>query len=313
MSSVSPSSRRILIVDDEASNVSILSQALEKEGYLTTSASDGKEALHKIKAWKPHLVLLDVNMPNLDGIAALKTLRAQKIESYVSVIFITGNSRVDEIALGLDSGADDYIVKPFRLQELLARVRTQLRIKDLNDQLTRANQRLAGLVEIDDLTGLFNMRSTYEKIDNELSRGRRYKKPLSCIMLDLDFFKRANDEHDHLFGSFVIVEVGQLIKECIRSVDIGVRYGGDEFLIVLPETDEAGAIRVAERVRNQIFQKTFIQGSHTMKLTASLGVATGTPDLNMDAREFVRMADKALLKAKELGRNRVVTFSPSGK
>ncbi len=298
------SHRKILVVDDDPSLIKMLEKALGWEGYQVQVANNGKEAIETLNTWFPHLVLLDINMPEINGLETLRHLRSR--DKYVSVIFVSGKSKPEDVIRGLDSGADDYVCKPFEISELLSRVRSQLRIKDLNDQLKKANDRLQELVDIDDLTGLYNMRSLYDKLDNELDRGRRYKRSVCVLMMDMDHFKSVNDEHDHLFGSYVLSEVGRIIRGNIRTVDFGARYGGDEFLIVLIETDFEGASRFAERLRSMISDSEFKNDNHSKKLTISVGFAiTDAEYSNVSARELVRFADRSLYKAKEGGRNRV--------
>src|SRR5207248_3125403 len=152
----------------------LVSKALQHEGYQVQVAGSGMDGIHLMNDWRPHLVLLDMAMPGLNGLETLAKLRAR--DEYVSVMFVSANSNRDDVILGLDAGPDDYVCKPFDVMELLSRVRTQLRIKDLNDSLKRANARLKELVDIDDLTGLFNMRSLYKKLDFELDRARRYNR-----------------------------------------------------------------------------------------------------------------------------------------
>lgn len=299
--------RKILIVDDDEMSRVLVSKALEYEGYKVRQAESGDQGLKVIQDWEPSLVLLDVQMPGLNGIETLLRLRAT--EEYVSVIFVSGEAHPEDVIRGLDAGADDYVTKPFNVLELLARVRTQLRIKDLNDSLKRANDRLKELVDIDDLTGLFNMRSLYKRLDYELDRGRRYNRSVCVIMMDLDKFKRVNDQHDHLFGSHVLAQVGRIIRENMRKVDFAARYGGDEFLVVLTEINLEGAKTFANRLRTKIESSTFANEHYSMKLTGSLGLALVNPnDEKIDARALVRYADRALYKAKENGRNRVEVF-----
>jgi diguanylate cyclase (GGDEF)-like protein len=249
------------------------------------------------------LILLDVNMPGMNGLDALKDLR-HKENKYVSVMFISGNTSTEAVIAGLDAGADDYIPKPFDPLELLARVRTQLRIKDLNDQLLRVNERLKELVDTDDLTGLFNMRSVYQRLESELERGRRFGRQVCVVMMDMDYFKSVNDGHDHLFGSFVLSEVGGVIRGNIRTIDLGARYGGDEFLMILTETNAEGAMKFCERLRRAIGTKLFKHGKDEIRLTCSIGFAITPPgDSQTDARGLVRTADHALYEAKRAGRN----------
>jgi diguanylate cyclase (GGDEF)-like protein len=268
-----------------------------------------------MKTASPDLVLLDVNMPGMGGIETLKRIRAnqsQAEETHTSVIIVSARSDTDDIVRGLDTGADDYVCKPFDPWELLARVRAQLRIKDLTDRLAEANERLQELVDIDDLTGLYNMRSVYQKLDLEIGRAKRYNRAVAVIMMDMDEFKDVNDSHDHLFGSFVLSEVGKIIRGNIRNVDFAARYGGDEFLIALSETTVEGAALFAERLRKVIGAYLFSKDGYSMHLTASIGVAVVQPTLQaVDAKTLVRYADHAMYDAKHSGKNCVKTFDMS--
>lgn len=296
--------RRILVVDDDPDSLEILNEALNWEGYEIRRASSGESALHILAHWQPDLIVLDVNMPGLSGVETLKRLK--QAAPFVSVMFISGNTSTDDVITGLDAGADDYIPKPFDPLELLARVRTQLRIKDLNDQLRVANEKLKELVDTDDLTGLFNMRSLYQKLEQELQRARRSQSQVCVVMMDMDRFKAVNDGHDHLFGSFVLAEVGRLIRSVLRSTDIGARYGGDEFLVVLTDATKEGAQQFCERLRSLVESYEFVHGGDRIRLTCSLGFALTAPgDATTDARSLVRTADVALYESKRSGRNRV--------
>lgn len=294
--------RRILIVDDDQASREILKEALKWEGYEVRQLSNGTQVTDTIQSWSPDLVLLDQNMPGMDGLETLSEVR--KRNRYISVIFLSGNSSTAAVVEGLDAGADDYIAKPFDPQELLARVRSQLRIKDLNDQLREMNERLKELVDTDDLTGLYNMRSLYQKLDVELARARRYGRQVAVVMMDMDHFKSVNDGHDHLFGSYVLSEIGAIIRENIRATDIAARYGGDEFLIVLTEVTHEGAVVFCERLRKSIEERLFKNEGDSIKRTASIGFTITEPGQGgMDPRNFVRTADVALYMAKKSGRN----------
>lgn len=309
-SKIENQTRRILVVDDDMASRRIVQKALSYEGYQVEMAESGIEALKKINDWLPSLVLLDVNMPDLNGLDTLKSLRSKG--EYISTIFVSGKNNTEDVIRGLDAGADDYIGKPFDTLELLARVRSHLRNKDIRDELAQANKKLLELVDIDDLTGLFNMRSLYQKLDYELDRASRYNGSLAVIMMDMDNFKLVNDQHDHLFGSFVLAEVGKIIKSNIRSVDFAARYGGDEFLVCLTEIDEKGAKGFAERLRKKIEEYNFDNSLYSIRLTSSLGFAFAKPDVTpVDARSLVRYADRALYLAKENGRNRVEQYIPT--
>jgi len=295
---------RILIADDDPEVTKLMWMILDMEGYSIDSAYSGAEALKKLDEWEPHLVLLDVNMPELSGLDTI--IEVRKRADYVPVIFVSGNSETEDVIKGLSAGGDDYICKPFNPHELIARVKTQLRIKDLTDQLGEANKKLQALIEIDDLTGLYNMRNAYQKIDLEISRCKRFKKGIGAIMLDMDKFKRVNDDHDHLFGSFVLKEVGGIIRDSIRDVDMGTRYGGDEFMIILSATTYEGAQAFCERLRKKIESYKFDNGDHQMDLTTSIGLAVGYPDqYDLSSKSLLQWADKALYESKETGRNKV--------
>jgi two-component system, cell cycle response regulator len=190
----------------------------------------------------------------------------------------------------------------------LARIRTHFRIRDLTQQLIYVNERLKELVDTDDLTGLFNMRSLYQKLEFEIERGKRFQRDVCVVMMDMDRFKTVNDGHDHLFGSYVISQVGKIIKQCTRNIDIPARYGGDEFLMVLTEVNYEGAMLFCERLRKYIEKNLFKSGTDSIELTASLGFAITRPGETISARELVRRADHALYHAKRTGRNRVCFF-----
>ena len=293
---------RILLVDDDPHCLKIMSKALEWEGFTVEKANSGEMALEKISAWSPHLVLLDLQMEGLNGLETLKILRARN--EYIATIFVSAKDSTENIIHGLNAGADDYICKPFRPQELVARVKSQLRNKTIHDELRAANEKLKSLIDIDDLTGLYNMRSIYDRLENEIERARRYDRSVCVIMLDLDFFKKVNDYNDHLFGSFVLSQIGKIIQQNIRKVDFAARYGGDEFIIVLTEINQLGAHSFSERLRKVIEKTEFKNETCSMHLTTSIGYAiTKKGQSDIDSRNLVRTADIALYEAKEDGRN----------
>lgn len=295
--------KKILIVEDDLNTMEVIYETLALEGYDIRKTENGKLAMDVIETWHPHLVLTDHDMPELNGLEMLRSLRAK--DNYVTVLFISGRKDLNMIVSALNEGADDFIRKPFSCEELSARIRASLRNNDTHRKLQEINFKLQEMVDIDDLTGLFNMRSIYEKIDNELLRAKRYERKVACVMLDMDNFKSVNDENDHLFGSFVLKQVGRIIKEGIREVDFAARYGGDEFLICLTETDEAGAMSFCERLRNTIKNYEFNDGKNHIKLTCSMGLAVVAGNELVDARNLVRRADHSLYEAKEGGRDLV--------
>ncbi len=303
-----PKSRRILVIDDDQDSMEILLEPLRWEGYDARGVTTEAEAHKLIESWIPHVVILDWMAPSMAGLRVLKAVRERL--AHVSCVFVSENSSTEAIIEALDAGADDYIVKPFVPLELLARIRTQLRIRDLNEQLLYANERLKELVDTDDLTGLYNMRSLYQRLDFEMERARRFNRDVCVVMMDMDYFKTVNDGHDHLFGSYVLSEVGKIIRACTRNIDIPARYGGDEFLVVLTETNHEGAMYFCQRLRENIEKTTFKNGDDSIKLTASLGFAITVPGEALSARELVRRADHALYDAKRGGRNQVCYHRP---
>lgn len=295
---------KILLVDDDLDNLKIVKRLLEKAEYVVEAVDSGEKGLKALESYQPDLVLLDVNMPGMDGLETIQLLK--KRENTAAVVFVTANANTSDVIRGLDAGALDYIAKPFSALELLARVRAQLRVKRLQDELREANRKLQGLVEIDDLTGLYNMRSIYEKMDQEIERARRYKHGLAAVMLDMDHFKGVNDNHDHLFGSYVLSEVGQIIKKNIRTHDFAARYGGDEFLICLSQTTAAGTRLFCERLRVVLENHVFQNNNDQIRLTGSMGCAIIIDGKSlMDSRSLVRHADHCLYQSKQAGRNRI--------
>ena len=298
--------KRVLVIDDDPAILALSRAVLVNEGFEVEVADSGTLGLELIPQFKPHVLLLDVNMPRINGLETLAKIRQSM--DYISVIFVSANSKIESVVKGLDSGADDYLRKPYDPRELSARVRAQVRIKELHDQLKQANFKLQELVDIDDLTGLYNMRSIYERIEQELNRGQRFGRNTAVIMMDMDRFKTVNDTFDHLFGSAVLKDVGRIIFKVLRKVDFAARYGGDEFLIVLTETETKGTLTFCERLRKAIKENPFQHGGQSINLTASLGVAISNSREKIDARALVRSADRALYLSKESGRDCIHLF-----
>ncbi len=301
-------SRRILVIDEDHESLGILLEPLRWEGYDAQGVTTMTEALVKIEEWQPLIVLLDLK--NFEsGLKNLTQIR-ERIP-HGSCLVLSDDSSTAAIIKGFDYGADDYIVKPFVPLELLARLRTHLRIRDLHEQLVVANEKLLAMVDTDDLTGLYNMRSLYQRLDFEMQRARRFGRQVCAIMLDMDNFKSVNDGHDHLFGSYVISEVGKIIKANTRNIDIPARYGGDEFLIILTEVNFEGANYFCERLRKSIEAYQFKNEADEISLTVSIGFTMTSASEIISARELVRRADHALYEAKRLGRNRVIFYEKS--
>ena len=320
------SGRTVLIVDDDPAHVRHVREGLAPHGYAFKEAHDGTQALSAIRQARPDLILMDVEMPGLGGVEVCRIVKANSGEDgfgFIPVILMTARQAAGKVE-GLELGADDYLVKPFDMLELSARVKSMLRLKALQDalveknrELDRANKELARrreelltLSRTDALTGLFNRRYFEERLNEEFTRSRRYGSPLSLVMLDIDHFKRINDTFEHPFGDRVLKAVAQTACSRLREVDLMARYGGEELIALLPETSPVDALRVCERVREAIaslgLEHPGADGHvQEVRLTASLGVAT-VPAANLTSAEALLMAaDTSLYAAKGAGRNRV--------
>ena len=253
-----PKNRTILVYNQDVSSLQLTTEPLCWEGYEVKGFSSYILFNEALQNFKPQMVIIDPEIHDQDGLIILNQL-FQKTES-CHVIVTSNLPTTDKITQYLDSGASDFISSPFVPLEFLARVRTQFRIQDMKNELIETNERLHALVEIDDLTGLFNMRSLYQKLDFEIERAKRFSRTVTAVMIDMDKFKSVNDGHDHLFGSYVISEVGKIIKSLTRAVDIPARYGGDEFLIILSEIPLSGVQFFCERLRQKVESTIFCQG-----------------------------------------------------
>ena len=302
---------RILIVDDDPSTAKALEYALGVQGYETRVAYTGKAALTTISEWPPDLLMLDVKLPDIDGLELLSRVRAGEETAATPVILITASRKGSSSrVLGLNLGADDYIEKPFGLDELLARVAANLRAGRLTQQLEEMTKRLADLASRDSLTGLYHHGKIMEKLSMELYRAGRYDIAVSCVMLDLDKFKDINDTFGHQTGDDVLVSVARLLTSSCRLSDSVGRYGGEEFLLVFPHTTEDAAYGKAEDLRARIASTAIETLPDDRRLTASFGVASARPSERLDAAVLVKRTDAALLHAKSAGGNTVARWEP---
>jgi diguanylate cyclase (GGDEF)-like protein len=289
----------ILIADDDPDILMLLGLLLERDGYRVVRASDGVEALQLAKETSPDLCVLDVSMPGADGYAVCRELQTLGPVA-PPVIFLTANAHTSARVNGLDAGAVDYVVKPFDRDELKARVRAALRQKTARDVL-------AVEAATDTLTGLLNRSQLESTADELVALAERSERPLSCLMIDLDHFKHVNDTHGHAAGDAVLVETARRFAGTVRKVDVLVRYGGEEFLVLLPDTPVIGAITIAGRLRESLEAGPVIlsgeAGTIAIAVRASVGVASWTA--GMSAADLIAHADRALYRAKALGRDRV--------
>jgi two-component system cell cycle response regulator len=293
-------SQIVLAIDDSPDIHRLLEVRLRPEGLVLQHALSSEEGLAKALAIKPDLILLDVDMPLLSGFEVCQRLKDDPVTASIPVIFLTGASAVQTKVQGFDLGAVDYVVKPFEPAELRARVRAALRTKRFQDLL-------AARSHVDGLTGVWNRTYFNQRFGEEIAAAKRYGRVVSLIMLDLDHFKGHNDSFGHPFGDQVLQAVGDILHAVLRATDAPCRFGGEEFALILTETDENGAQVTAERVRRQIEQCEFRPKDRQIHVTASLGLASSAifDAKSLDVPSLLIAADDALYRAKHEGRNRV--------
>lgn len=303
-------SQAILVADDEPINRALIQRRLEHAGYYVLVAENGREAVEKSLESSPDLVILDVMMPVMDGLEACRLIKADEATRDIPIIFLSARDETEVKVNGLGLGANDYISKPFKAEELLARVEVALRLKRERDQLrasaeeSRVNAEMAQERAMTDaLTGLLNRYGLQRSLTRELAEVRRYQRPLSCLVIDLDNFKTINDTYGHFAGDTTLKQVASLLTDAVRRSDMVFRYGGDEFLVLLPETDLDGAVVLAEKISKDIAARSFGDAGHVFHLTLSTGAANLRDDES--GNDMIARADSALYYAKERGRNRV--------
>jgi len=289
---------RILVADDDAITRLTLTSLLTKRGYEVVTAVNGDEAYKLLQQDDaPRLAILDWMMPGLDGLELCRKLRESGRAAYTYVVMLSGRREKQDFIAGLDAGADTYVSKPFDIDELHARMRAAQRIVAHQEELrNKAHE--------DELTSTFNRAGIIEILRRDLTHAQRDAKPLSLLMVDLDKFKNVNDTHGHLVGDAVLREVSKLLGSRLRTYDALGRYGGEEFLIVLPGCGLENALEVAARVRFSVAAAPVSTSAGPVAMTVSVGVAVSDkPPLELDALIFA--ADQALYRAKQGGRNRV--------
>jgi len=295
----SASDIHILIVDDDATVRYLMNEFMQTVGYNSHMAASGEEALDKLRNRTADVVITDIMMPGMDGLELTELIR-QKYNS--EIIVMTGYSGDYSYEEVINKGASDFVFKPVRFEELLLRLKRVLRERYLKEELRK-------LAITDDLTRLYNARHFYKQLRQETDRCIRYQHPLSLLLLDIDYFKSYNDNYGHLAGNDVLAKLGQTIRSTLRRLDSAYRYGGEEFTIILPETDGEEAQKAARRIADAISAEKFspIPGSE-IRITMSIGVAEYCPEEDMES--FIKRADMAMFASKQSGRNRITFFSP---
>lgn len=289
---------RILVADDDPGSCDLVRHVLEFAGYEVTTVESGTAALESMPRVKPDLVVLDVSMPGASGYDVCQQLHAAGTGT-PPVIFLSAHGTTRDRVAGLDLGAVDYVVKPFEPAELTARVRAALRQKAARDALAAA-------AATDWVTGLLSRRELDGRASELILLARRHGRALSCLMIDIDYFKEINDRHGHSAGDEVLRQVAARLRAASRASDIAGRYGGEEFVLLLPETGTEGAVTVAEKVRAAIASTPMeLSGTTLLPVRVSIGVATRSASM-IEADELYSAADTALYQAKQSGRDRVV-------
>ena len=302
---------KILIIEDELIFRRMVKKYLLEAGYEIVEAEDGLSAWELFQKEPFQLVITDWMMPGLDGPALVQKIRTSGQKSYTYIIMLTAMDNKDNIVLGLESGADEYLTKPFNSRELIARVASGMRILRLEEELMQARVQMEALAMHDGLTGLLNRRAIEEYAEAEFNMADRKKQAMSVILLDIDHFKNVNDRFGHKFGDVVLRQVAQTLKEDLRNYDRVGRWGGEEFLLILPGTELKDAVTVAERLRSKTAAvQTSLENGETFSIHISLGTACTTGQFQSLAK-LIDAADQALYQAKQSGRNRVCTFEAS--
>lgn len=300
------SQRRVLVAEDDSAVRLLMQNWLQGWGYQVTIANNGAEAWKILQQeHSPELVIMDWMMPEIEGVELSRRLRLERRDYYQYILLITGKSEKQDIGHALESGADDYLVKPFGRQELSARLTVASRILSLQDHLIRASESLLDQATKDALTGLWNRAALLDLFQRELDRASRVKTPTGLLMLDLDRFKDVNDTYGHLTGDLVLKEIADRLRRAVRSYDLVGRYGGEEFLILFPDCGRHQLSKIAEKIRLSVASKPVVAGKVEIPVTLSIG-ATAMTSGGVTAADLMAVADVALYQAKSAGRNRTV-------
>ncbi|MGA8221123.1 MAG: diguanylate cyclase [Candidatus Acidiferrales bacterium] len=312
MNEETKSKNKILIAEDDPVSRRVLESFLVKWGYEVIVAVDGTQALHTLQRLdSPRLAVLDWMMPGLEGTQVCQKIREESNRAYIYILLLTARGQKEDILKGLDSGADDYLTKPFDAQELRARLHVGQRILDLQDNLIAAREALLFQATHDALTGVANRGVILDALRRERSRQVREGGEFAVVLLDLDHFKYVNDQYGHISGDAVLQEAALRMTQSVRPYDTVGRFGGEEFLIVVPASGSTGALGLAERIRKAIESKPVSTQAGDIQITASLGVAVSSEAKPLEPQAILQAADDALYRAKDLGRNRTELAAPA--
>lgn len=301
--------KRILIIDDKPEVRDSVGEFMRRAGYEAESAACVEDGLALLRAALFDVVITDIEFPG--GLGGLDLTQIVKRDHRADVIVMTGYSQDYSYEEAVSRGASDFVVKPFRTEELLLRVRRVLRERELTEERNRMMEKLQKLAVTDGLTALYNSRHFFSQLELEVDRSVRYQHPLSLLLIDIDHFKDFNDAFGHLEGDKVLVRFSQILKSCLRANDSAYRYGGEEFTVILPETGAEESRTVAQRIRAALEAEVFYPSSGSpVSKTISIGVTEYSPAEPMAA--LIRRADEAMYLSKQNGRNRVsVILAPA--
>lgn len=304
---------KILLADDDSATRRLIQSQLCTWGYQVVLAEDGERAWEELcRPDAPRLVVLDWMMPGIDGVQVCRRLRSAFREDYFYVLLLTIKSRPEDIAEGLDAGADDYVIKPFNAHELRARLKVGERVIGFSQSLLSANAMLRTLALTDELTGLLNRGAVLDRLRDEYERHLRSGLPLSALMVDIDEFKKVNDKYGHEAGDRLLASVATTIRMACRPYDVVARLGGDEIAILLPATSRKHALDAAERIRAAVEAMKVKHGKSVLAVTISVGSASSHPSASGAPEDLLRVADQGLYRAKDGGRNRVCEVEIEG-
>jgi two-component system cell cycle response regulator len=300
---------RVLIVDDDKAQILLIQDALGGENLEIVAAVDARETFEAIYRQIPDLIILDIGLPGEDGFDILRSIRVEPRYDGVPIVIYSGSHDIESKTRALDLGAVEYLEKPLHARELAAHVRAILRFKLKQDQIFEEYKRLSELSLIDPLTGAYNRRALDTFLKSRLSESSRHGIPVSCVMFDIDHFKDVNDSHGHHVGDVVLKDISDLVRGVCRQEDALIRYGGEEYLVILFHTPRDGAEIFGERVRERVAEHEFKAGDVEIEITMSGGIASQPEDdvSSGDHEAMIKLADKRLYAAKRAGRNQIIS------
>lgn len=327
-----PTKGTILLVDDLPENLKLLTDLLSKYGYKVRSATSGRRAMKTVKLKRPDIILLDIKMPEMDGYQVCQSFKSDPDLCDIPILFISALNDTFDKVKAFQSGGVDYITKPFQIEEVVARLEAHLTIQkqqkilqieiakreqielalqEKNQQLQEANHKLELLANLDGLTQIANRRRFDDYLTLEWKRHRREQNPLSLVLIDIDYFKRYNDNHGHQAGDHCLIQVAQAIATVLqRPTDLVARYGGEEFAVILSNTHGEGALRVATAIQMAIASLKILHGDSDVSdhVTLSMGIASLVPAWDQGSETIIFYADQALYRAKKQGRNQTIAY-----